>query len=106
MEFSKQDWMLFRKKIASWQEAYMDRLNREYIKILSSEGNPSDKFWLLEKRINHDKKCRGVVIQMRKQNLAFDLAALINDSVISFADIEEFSDETKEIVRHLCSTQF
>ena len=103
MEFSKQDWALFRKKIASWQEAYMDRLNREYMDILSVEGNSSDKFWLLEKRINQDKQCRGVVIQMRKQHLAFDLAVLINDNVITFTDIEEFSSETKEIVKHLCN---
>lgn len=103
MEFSKQDWVLFRKKIASWQEAYIDRLNQEYMQILSEEGNPSDKFWLLEKRINQDKMCRGVVIQMRKQNLAFDLAALINDGVITFSDIQEFSDELKDVVKHLCN---
>ena len=103
MEFSKQDWALFRKKIALWQEAYIDQLNQEYMQILSEEGNPSDKFWALEKRINQDKRCRGVVIQLRKQNLAFDLAALINDGVVTFADIEEFSNETKEIVKHLCN---
>lgn len=106
MEIAKQDWDLFRKKISSWQEAHMDRLNREYMNILSSEGNPSDKFWLLEKRINQDKKRPGVVIQMRKQNLAFDLASLINDGVITFADIEEFSNETKEIVKHFCDMRF
>lgn len=106
MDYSKQDWALFRKKIAVWQEAYMDRLNREYMAILSGEGNASDRFWLLEKRINQDKKHRGVVIQLRKQNLAFDLAALINDGVISFADIEEFSSKTKEIVQHLCDMRF
>ena len=103
MEFSKQDWALFRKKIASWQEGHMDRLNRESMDILSGEGNPSDKFWLLEKRINQDKTCRGVVIQMRKQNLAFDLAALISDGVITFSDIQEFSDELKDVVKHLCN---
>ena len=103
MEFSKQDWILFRKKIASWQEAYMDRLNREYMDILSGDGDPSDKFWLLAKRINQDKKCCGVVIQMSKQNLPFDLAALINDGVITFSDIREFSDELKDVVKHLCN---
>lgn len=106
MEFSKQDWTLFRKKIAAWQEDYMDRLNREYIDILSGNGNPSDKFWLLEKRINQDKKSPGVVIQLRKQNLTFDLAALINDGVITFADIEDFSNETKEIVKYICEIHF
>lgn len=106
MEITKQDWALFRNKIAAWQEAYMDRLNREYMDILIGTGNPSDKFWLLERRINQDKRCRGVVIQMRKQNLAFDLAALINDGVIIFADIEEFSDGLKEVVKHLCNIRF
>ena len=33
----------------------MERLNKEYIEILSSEGNASDKFWALEKRIYQDK---------------------------------------------------
>ena len=43
MECSKEDWKLFRSKIPGWQEAYMERLNKEYIEILSSEGNASDK---------------------------------------------------------------
>lgn len=34
----------------------MDKLNREYLELLSGEGNPSDKFWGLEERIKKDKK--------------------------------------------------
>ena len=30
-KFSEKDWKLFRKKISGWQEAYMEKLNREYI---------------------------------------------------------------------------
>ena len=33
-KFSEKDWKIFRSKIAGWQEAYMDKLNKEYIKIL------------------------------------------------------------------------
>ena len=44
MECSKEDWNLFRSKVPGWQEAYMERLNKEYIQILSSEGKASDKF--------------------------------------------------------------
>ena len=33
MEISKADWKLFRERIGVWQEAYMDRLNREYIEL-------------------------------------------------------------------------
>ena len=106
MEITKQDWCLFRNKIAAWQEAYMEQLNQAYMDILSGQGNPSEKFWLLEKRINHDKKRCGVVIQMRKQNLPFDLAALINNGVITFSDIQEFSEELKDFVKHLCDMHF
>lgn len=50
--FSEKDWKLFRSKIAGWQEVYMNKLNKEYIEILSGDGNPSDKFWKLEERIS------------------------------------------------------
>ena len=29
--FNESDWKLFRKKVPEWQEAYMNRLNEEYI---------------------------------------------------------------------------
>jgi len=54
--FTKKDWVLFREKIADWQEAYMDKLNKEYIELLNGEGTPSEKFWTLEERIRNDKK--------------------------------------------------
>lgn len=84
----------------------MEQLNQAYIDILSGQENPSEKFWLLEKRINHDKKCCGVLMQMRKQNLPFDLAALINNGVITFFDIQGFSDELKDFVKHLCDMRY
>ncbi len=43
--FTEADWKLFRKKIAGWQEAYMEKLVREYMDLLSEDGNPADKFW-------------------------------------------------------------
>lgn len=71
MEISKRDWKLYREKIAQWQENYMDRLNKEYIELLSSkEGNPSDRFWELEKRIKQDRRHPGVILE-RKKSRAF-----------------------------------
>lgn len=46
-KFSEKDWKIFRSKIAGWQEAYMDKLNKEYIEILSGDGKPSEKFGAL-----------------------------------------------------------
>lgn len=58
--FPEKDWKIFRSKIADWQEAYMDRLNKGYIELLSGEENPSDKFWSLEKRIKKDRKKKTI----------------------------------------------
>ena len=54
--FVEKDWKLFRKKVADWQENYIDKLTREYIDLLSGDGNASDKFWELDKRMKKDKK--------------------------------------------------
>ena len=48
MEVSKNDWKLFRARIGDWQEAYMGRLTKDYIDLLSGDENASDKFWKLE----------------------------------------------------------
>lgn len=99
MEVSKRDWKLFREKVADWQESYMDRLNKEYIKLLSGDKNPSDKFWALEKRINRDKKKSGVILEMRRSEMIYNIAQLIHDKVIRFEDLDGFSDDLKEAVR-------
>ena len=64
--FTKKDWVLFREKIADWQEAYMDKLNKEYIELLNGEGTPTEKFWTLEERIRNDKKDTGVQLRMSR----------------------------------------
>lgn len=100
MEISKRDWKLFREKIADWQESYMDRLNKEYIKLLSKEGgNPSDKFWALEKRIKRDRKSPGVILEMKRSEMIYNIVMLIQDKVIRFEDLDEFSDDLKAAVK-------
>lgn len=101
MEVSKQDWKLFREKIGDWQESYMEKLNNEYIKLLEGSGTPSEKFWALENRIKNDKRNKGVLIRMNKQDMPFDLVCLIRDDVIGFKDIEDFSSDLQETVRFL-----
>ena len=51
MEISKSDWKLYRERVGDWQEHYMEKLRKQYIKLLNSPGNASDHFWELEKRI-------------------------------------------------------
>lgn len=101
MEVSKSDWKLFRTHIAKWQENYMERLMQEYVELLSGEENASEKFWKLEERIKRDKKHPGVLIELRKSNMIYDIVSLINLDVITTSDLDEFSEELKEGVNFL-----
>ena len=101
MEISKQDWLLYRKKIGEWQEAYMEKLLLEYAELLRKESLASERFWELDKRIKNDKRSRGVVIEVRKQNVVYDLVAMILDGIIAFYDLEGFSDDLKDAVRFM-----
>lgn len=96
--FTEKDWKLFRSKIADWQESYMDRLNGQYMEILSENANPSDKFWKLDKRIKEDKKKAGVQVRMSRSNLIYNIISLFNEGAINFEDLEDFSDGLKETV--------
>lgn len=99
--FKKNDWITFKNKIANWQEAYIDRLNKEYIDLLSEDADPSEKFWRLDKRIKEDRKKTGVQLEMSRSKLIYNIISLINDGAISFEYLEEFSDELKENVRFI-----
>lgn len=98
--FSEKDWKLFRSKIAGWQEAYMDRLNKEYIEILSGEGNASDKFWALENRIRKDKKDCGVQCEMSRSNQFYIMLSLLKEGAITMDDLEDFSDDLQDTVKY------
>ena len=93
MKISKADWKLFREKIGEWQETYMERLNREYIEILSSDKAASEKCWALDDRMKEDKKKPGVMLELRKSNVFWDLLKLIRDGAITVADLSDFSPE-------------
>lgn len=99
-KFSEKDWKIFRSKIAGWQEAYMDKLNKEYIEILSGDGNSSEKFWTLEKRIKKDKKDCGVQCEMSRSIQFYIILSLLNEGAITMEDLEDFSDDLKEIIQH------
>ncbi|MFA9466882.1 MAG: multidrug transporter [Velocimicrobium sp.] len=101
MEPTKKDWKLFRDKISAWQEAYIEKIDKEYILLLSGDLPASTKFWELGKRLKIDKKRPGVCIELNKSNMIFDIVSLINDGVISLENLDEFSDELKESVKFL-----
>lgn len=98
--FSEKDWKLFRSKIADWQETYMEKLNGEYIELLSGEGDASEKFWTLEKRIRHDKKDCGVQCEMSRSNQFHIMLSLLNEGAITLEDLSDFSEEVQETMKH------
>lgn len=100
MDISKADWKLFRERIGGWQEAYMARLNQEYIELLSAEGDASDKFWALDERIKEDRKAPGVRLELKKSDVGWDLVRLLQDGVITASDLEGFSDDLRDTVLH------
>lgn len=43
----------------------------------------------------------GVLIDLRRSSMVFDIAALINGGAITIADLDGFSDELKNKVKNL-----
>ena len=103
MEISKADWKLYRERVGGWQERYMERLIKKYIKLLSSEGNASDHFWELEKKINRDKKHPGVIIELQKPTAIWDIADFVSKKVIKMEDLEGFSQDLIDAVELILS---
>lgn len=97
---NESDWKLFRSKLSDWQESYMDKLNHEYMEILSGEGSPFDKFWALEEKIRKDKKDTGVIVRgASRSNMLYHIMDLIRERAIGIEDLAEFSEELRETVK-------
>ena len=96
----EKDWKLFRKLLPRWQEAYMERLAKEYIELLSNDRQASDKFWELDKRIKLDKRRTGVLARGVSRSNMFQLIInLINEAAISEDDLKEFSEDLRDTVK-------
>jgi len=100
---SKREWILFRERIAGWQEAYIGRLNREYIELLSRDGPEAEKFWELYRRIRRDKRCTGVQAEMRNSEILANLCHPVNEGAIGYDDLDGFSEELREDVIRITS---
>ena len=102
MNISKKDWKLFREKLSDWQEKYMEGLGKEYVNFLNDETkHASEKFWTLEKRIKEDKRHPGVIMELKKSEVIWDIVCLIRLRVITYDDLSEFSDELQMEVKRM-----
>ena len=98
VDISKADWKLFRDRIGGWQEAHMEKLNKEYVELLTGDGPASKKFWALEERIRTDKNTPGVQLRLKKSETDWDLVTLMREGIITAADLEGFSEELRAYV--------
>ena len=102
MDISQMDWKLFREKLSDWQENYMEGLVKEYANFLNDDIKPaSERFWELEKRIKEDKRHPGVIMEMSKSEVIWDIVRLIRLKVITYDDLSDFSDELQNEVKRI-----
>lgn len=99
--FTEEDWKLFKSKIPVWQENYMEKLLIEYAELINENTKPSEKFRKLEKRIKMDKNHPGVKIEMKRSALISNLVILLQDGVIDFSDLNDFSEKLTKTVLSL-----
>ena len=50
----------------------------------------------MEKRIRRDKERKGVVCEMRRSVMIYNIIGLLNEGAIKAEDLEGFSEELKE----------
>ncbi len=101
MDVSKKDWALYRELLPVWQERYMERLIAQYKVLIDSEAPASDKFWELAKHIRADKKKPGVVIEMSKQEMIYQIVELLHDKAITLSDLDGFSEDLISTVQFM-----
>ena len=72
------------------------------IEILNDDKKPaSEKFWELEKRIKEDKRHPGVIMEMSKSEVIWDIVRLIRLKVIAYDDLSDFRDELQLEVKRI-----
>ena len=99
-QVKEKDWKQFRKMLLEWQEAYMERLTKEYIELLSSDMQASDKFWALDKRIKDDKKCTGVIARdISRSHMFQHIIDLMYEGAITVDDLKEFSEDLRDTIK-------
>ena len=96
-QVEEKDWKLFREKLPEWQEAYMERLIKDYAELLDGDEAASEKFWALDKRIRADRKRLGVCVDgVTRSKLQNILTGLIIENVITEDDLQDFSEELQK----------
>ena len=103
---NESDGKLFRKRLPEWQERCMEQLAESYAALLAGPGKASDKFWELEKRLRKDKKRVGVVADVSRSEMYYNLLYLLGDKTIPLEDLAGFSPDLQERLAMIARDHF
>lgn len=99
MDNREKDWKLYKKNITSWQERYMDKILKEY-KVIIDWEEALTRFWHLYHRIKDDLENHGVLITSASRSKLNDIIlSLYSHNIITFDELNEFSDEINDYVK-------
>ncbi len=93
------DWALFRERRQEWIGKYYTRLLAECAEDLYGPGTPSERFWNLEKYIHEKKRILWRLEELSRTAMHRVITDMLELNVISFADLEGFSDLFTECVK-------
>ena len=80
----------------------MEGLVKEYVEFLNDDTKPaSEKFRKLEERIKKDKRHPGIVTELSKSEMIWDIVRLIRLNVIVYDDLSDFGDELQQEVKRI-----
>lgn len=101
MEPKKPDWKRFRNSLEKWRESYIKRKNTEIRAILEKNNiSETEKFWnIVEFQKKESKKLRDCLDGCSRSNMSLRMALMQKYEMIYDEDIEEFSDEIKELMK-------
>lgn len=101
IEIKETDWKLYRSRIGDWQEAFMEKLCKEYISILQADKNASNRFWELHDKIKEDSTKTGVIARNARSSMIHNILNLLQEGAITDKDLDGFSNDLIERVKFL-----
>ena len=95
------DWTLFRARIATWRDRYLDRKTRDLARILTDgDGSPTDRFWTAHAAIRDEARTlRRCLDGSGRGSMDLQLVQMLHAGVIEDADLDDFSDDLRSWIR-------